>query len=73
MSGLSDLNFADAPVRRSVPSVDTAVDKFVKALLEQIECFKAATKGKEYTVERIRYTGKGDEREKHIVQVPLRH
>lgn len=72
MTALSDLNFADAPLRRSVPSIDMAVDKFVKAVLEQIACFKAVKKGEEFTVERVRYSGKGDERTKTIVNVPLR-
>ena len=41
MTTLSDLNFADAPLRRLVPSIEMAIDKFVKAVLEQIACFKS--------------------------------
>ena len=71
MKGLSDLKFTDAP-RRSIPSVDMAVDKFVKAVLHQLAAFKAAQAGEEYTVNRIRYTGKGQDRVKTPVTIALR-
>lgn len=71
MKGLSDLTFTDAP-RRSVPSVDMAVDKFVKAVVHQLAAFKAFQNGEEYTVQRIRYTGKGADRVKTPVTIALR-